>query len=124
MAITDLLPTMPNGTSTSNKEVAAEFAKQEWTDKLWHSGRNICTYKSVQKHFVDDPKAFKVMQRLLLFNGSKALHDSAIKLEAIPGVLQDNAERILEFVGLVDIGLKRRSLDIEKLGLAALKGRP
>ena len=66
----------------------------DWTDKLWHQQRNMSTFKTIHQFYVKDEKVFAVMQRLLLFNGPKALHDSPVKLEAIIDVMQKKPEDV------------------------------
>ena len=64
------------------------------------------------------------MQRLYLFHGRLALHDSPLKLEAIVSSLNSSVD-LLGLLWLTEkIGLKRNVLDCERFVLAAFKGRP
>ena len=125
IAISELLPQVePKGRSSTNKQVADFFARTEYADKTWHDQRRISTYKTIDRFYVQDQDISKIMNRLLLFHGGKALHDSAIKLESVTAAVNEDRSDLRTFLELTEIGLKRKSLDIDKLVNAALKGRP
>lgn len=125
IAMHELLSTIPGkGVCSSQAAISAHFAKQEWTCPSWHSQRNVSAYLKTYACYVQHDKIFKRVPRLLLFYGTKALHESPAKFESIVTALQDDVEMLGDFLVIAGIGLKPRTLGASKFANAAAKGQP